>query len=283
MIGVLAAGGLVGALHLLWQAAVTGDPFFNLYTLWWSYDRVGFGPGHGVTPQGHNLNLARINTVYSIRVGLHDLFGWAGFSWILLPFGFFAARKNGPALRAGSVVFVLLILYTAYWVGSWIFGPRYQYEGLFSLTVLSAAGLCWLAGWPYRPGEPYTPRAGWAKLRPLLVTAAFAVLLTVNLAMYLPPRLEAMRELYGISRTALAPFEGGAASLAPAVIIVHSDHWTGYGELLELEDPFLTSPFIFTWGVRSGIYETLAEEWPDRAIFHYYADEPGVFYTGPRP
>ena len=281
--GVLIVGALVGSLHLLWQAAATGDPFFNLYELWWSYDRVGFGPGYGVTEQGHNLNLARINTVYSIRVGLHDLFGWVGYSWILLPFGVWAARKDGRTLMTGSVVFVLLGLYGAYWVGSWTFGPRYQYEGLFSLTILSAAGLCWLAGWPHRPGEAYISRTGSGRLRPLFVTAVFAGLLAVNLAMYLPVRLDAMRNLYGISRAALEPFERAEATLAPAVIIVHSSHWTGYGALLDLEDPSLTTPFIFTWGVRSGIYETLAEHFPERAVYHYYPEQPGVFYTGLRP
>ena len=279
---VLVVGAAVGSLHLLWQTAATGDPFFNLYTLWWPYDRVGFGPGHGVTEQGHNLNLAWINTVYSIRVGLHDLFGWPGFSWILLPFGVWAVRKDGRTLMTGSVVFVLLILYGAYWVGSWTFGPRYQYEGLFSLAILSAAGLCRLAGWPVRPGESYVARKGRAKWRPLLVTAVFAGLMAVNLTMYLPPRLETMQDLYGISRADLAPFEA-AAGLAPAVIIVHSSHWTGYGALLDLEDPYLTTPFIFTWGVRSGIYETLAEEWPEREVYHYYPEQPGVFYTGLRP
>ncbi len=280
--GVAVAAALVGSLHLLWQAAATGDPFYNLYTLWWEYDRVGFGPGFGVSDSGHNLRLARINTSYSVKVGMHDAFGWLGYSWILLPFGVWAARRDWRTLLTGAVIFVLLLLYGAYWVGSWTFGPRYQYEGLFSLTILSAAGLCWLAGWPLRSGDRVVSRDGRAKLRPLLVTAAFAGLLAVNLVMYLPVRLNTMRDLYGISRSAFEPFEI-AEELAPAVVIVHSDHWTGYGALLDLEDPFLTSPFIFTWGVRSGIYETLAEHFPERAVYHYYPDEPGVFYTGSRP
>jgi hypothetical protein len=250
--------------------------------LWWEYDKVGFGPGYGVSDSGHNLRLARINTRYSIIVGMHDAFGWAGYSWILLPFGVWVVRRDVRTLLAGSVFPVLLFLYGAYWVGSWVFGPRYQYEGLFSLAILSAAGLCWLAGWPIRPGEPYVSREGRAKLRPLLVTAGFAGLLAVNLVMYLPVRLETMRDLYGISGSVLEPFEA-AAELAPAVVIVHADRWTGYGALLDLEDPFLTSPFIFTWGVRSDIYQVLAEHWPERDVYHYYPDEPGVFYTGPRP
>ncbi|HUF38400.1 MAG TPA: hypothetical protein VMN57_07750 [Anaerolineales bacterium] len=281
--GVALIGALIGSLHLLWQAAAAGDPFFNLYTLWWPYDRAGFGPGFGVTDQGHNLNLAWINTAYSLRVGWHDLFGWPGFSWILLPFGVWAVRRDGRTLLAGSVAPVLLVFYGAYWVGSWTYGPRYQYEGLFSLALLSAAGLCLLAGWPLRPGERDSARQGAARLRPLLAAGLFAALLAVNLAMYLPVRLDSMRALYGISGAALAPFEAAEGSLAPAVVIVHADHWTGYGALLDLQDPFLTSPFIFMWGAPRGIHATLADYFPGRAIFHYYPEEPRVFYTGPRP
>ena len=34
-------------LYLLWQYSLTGNALLNPYTLWWPYDKVGFGPGHG--------------------------------------------------------------------------------------------------------------------------------------------------------------------------------------------------------------------------------------------
>ena len=80
---VVAIGGLalgIGALIFLWQYAVTGDALQNPYTLWWEYDKFGFGPGHGVTENGHSFNLARINTRFSLRVGYSDLFGWTKYS-----------------------------------------------------------------------------------------------------------------------------------------------------------------------------------------------------------
>ena len=111
---------LVGSLQLLWQFAATGDPFLNLYTLWWEYDKVGFGPGYG--RYGHTLNLARVNTEFSLQVGSRDLFGWAMYSWIFIPFGIFAARRNGAALLVGSVFISIVAVYTFYWIGSWLFG-----------------------------------------------------------------------------------------------------------------------------------------------------------------
>jgi len=89
-------------------------------------------------------------------VGKGDLFGWATYSWIFLPFGLVALflRRNWRGLMLAAVFPSLVFFYLAYWVGAWIYGPRYYYEGLFSLTLLSGAGIAWLAGWPIAPESP---------------------------------------------------------------------------------------------------------------------------------
>jgi hypothetical protein len=102
-----------------------------------------------------------------------------------------------------------------------------------------------------------------------------------NLIFYLPNRLNFMFGLYEISQARMAPFlTPEAQALTPAVIIVHGDRWTDYGALLELEDPFLTTPFIFTFGDKSTLKETLQATYPERGIYHYYPDsEPHKFFT----
>jgi hypothetical protein len=68
----------------------------------------------------------------------------------------------------------------------------------------------------------------------------------------------------------------------PALIIVHSNAWHFYGALLELEDPFLTTPFIFAWGQHPTTDAVLQNDFPGRTVYHYYEDEPGVLYMYPR-
>jgi hypothetical protein len=82
---------LFAGLYLLWQYALTNDALLNPYTLWWDYDSIGFGPGHGRSEAGHTLQKALFNTPHSLDVGTLDLFGWGTFSWIFLPFGVWAA------------------------------------------------------------------------------------------------------------------------------------------------------------------------------------------------
>lgn len=280
-LGILALG--AGALNFLWQYAATGDPFLNPYTLWWEYDKIGFGPGIGVTKNGHSLRMAWINTRYSLWVGWQDLFGWPNFSWLFLPFGLIAlvrlarfSRTRGlRAILTASLFPTLVLVYTAYWIGSWLFGPRYYYEGLPSLTLLSAAGICWLAGWPVLPEEPWRSFSGRLKIRPLAVTGLVALLLAMSALFYTPARLEMMKGLYGVERAHMAPFETPEAQeKAPALVIVHpAKEWIEYGTLLELQNPFLDTPFIFVISRGAAQDARVASRFSERNIYHYYPSD----------
>lgn len=273
----------VGA-YILWQYYLTGHALLNPYTLWWSYDQVGFGPGHGRSAEGHSLYLAWVNTRHSLEAGSADLFGWWTLSWVFLPFGLWAARRNPKGLLVGSVAFSTVLVYMAYWIGASLFGPRYYYEGLFSLTLLSAAGIAWLAGWPFRQAHAYTRFWGWKKMRPLLVVFVLGVLVSMNLALYIPIRLGGMFGLYNIERSDQLPFESPAAQeLTPALVIVHSKRWMEYGALLDLEDPHLTTPFIFAWSINPTTDASLADDFPDRSVYHYYPERPFQLYIEPVP
>lgn len=285
---VMIAGGLalgIGATIILWQYAVTGDPLLNPYTLWWPYDKFGFGPGFGHTEGGHTLHLAEINTRFSLRVGYSDLFGWGRFSWIFLPFGILAVvlRKNWRGILVGAVFPSLVCFYMAYWVGAWLFGPRYYYEGLYSLTLFSALGMAWLAGWPIQPGEPWPRYRSWKRLRPLAVFAITLLLIIGNLVYYIPPRLAIMRGLYDMDRSDLDPFlTDRAKEFVPALIVVHPRSWMEYGVLLDLQTPDLDSDFIFVFSRGDEKDKALRDEFPERNIYHYYPHKPYEFYTAPR-
>ncbi len=265
---------LVGSLHFVWQYAVTGDPLLNPYTLWWEYDKIGFGPGYGVTQQGHNWALARHNTAFGFSAGYSDLFGWGKISGLFLPFGLWAVRRERKVWPLVGVFPVLVLLYMAYWVGAWLFGPRYYYEALYSLTLLTAAGIAWLAGWPTRLGETWRQYGGWRRARPLAVTALVALLVVGNLIFYTPERVGGMRGMFGMQRSNLESFlTPETQAMPPALVIVHTHNWREYAMLLELADPFLDTPFIFIWSRGPKSNAAIEAEFPDRAMYHYYPGE----------
>jgi len=271
---------LLCSLQLAWQAAASGDPFKNLYTLWWEYDKVGFGEGFGRF--NHSLDLAINNTLLGLKAGASDLFGWGTISWLFLPLGVWASRRKRQAWLVSSVFPAIVVLYSAYWISGVLFGPRYYFEGLYSLTLLSAAGIAWLGGW-LAEGIKKIPLT---KVRPLIITAWLGFLLAANLAFYLPIRLQGIYALYGIQRSMLDPFlTEDVQSLSPALIIVHPDWWTKYGGLLELQDAYLDQPIIFAITRNrindAALVESIIET--DRAVYYYYPDDPFKIYSSPRP
>ncbi len=300
---VLAVGALalaVAALLPLWQWALTGDPWLNPYTLWWPYDHIGFGPGIGRAEGGHSLTWAWINTRFSLRAGMHDLFGWPHLSWLFLPFGLWALRWDRDAWLVLAAFPGLVLIYAAYWIGAWLFGPRYYYEALPGLAVISAAGICWLAGWASTRGsaagrtqEEVSGRAWGARmavsgaarllgrLRRPAVGALVLTLLTLNALFYLPIRLGGMRGLYGMSRAAQRPFE--KVDLGPVLIIVHPiKHWSEYGTLITLEPPFSESDLLFALSRGREQNERVAAAFPGRRVYHYYPDDRLKLYPEPR-
>ena len=268
---------LVGALFPVWEFAVTGNPFTDPYTLWWSFDRIGFGPGIGLEPGGHTLSNGIQNARVMVSDLNKDLFGWAGLSWLFLPFGLWANRRNRAAWITMGVFVCLVICYVFYWASVIRYGPRYYYEGLYGLTLTSAAGALWLAG--------SLKSRGWHKLRFIMVCGFLASMVCYNLVAYLPGRFNQLYGLYGIHRSQMSPFlTTQARAKTPALVIVHTQKiWTEYAGLLELEDPWLTSPFIFAWSNNGSISDAaLAAQYPGRQIIYYYTDEPDQLFSRPR-
>ncbi len=272
---VLLVVGLAGLLFV-WQDAVTGDPGLNPYTLWWSYDRLGFGPGIGPMPGGHSLQLAINNTRHSLHAWQHDLFGWPYLSWILIPFGLISLRSRREAWLTFGIFPSLVVVYVAYWVGSWLLGPRYFVEAVPALAALSAAGAVALVGRLRSGGSPGR-RAG------VLVTSTLLGLMAVNLFGYIPVRLGGLRGLYGINRTRIAALD--RSDLTTVLIIVHpTPDWTSYGALLLLTYPFRKhSPLLLAYSQGSEQDQRVSQAYPDRVAYHYYPDDPQHLFTEPRP
>jgi len=265
--GIAALTMAVGVILPLWQWTQTGDAWLNPYTLWWPYDRMGFGKGVGPLATGHTLQQAWINTRMSLYAWQHDLFGWPYLSWAFLPLGLWSLRRRAEAWLALAIFPALIVVYMAYWVGSWLLGPRYFVEGLPMLASISAAGIVWAGGWAQAGA-----RGG--RVRRLATAALLAAALLANVGLYLPLRLGGLRGLFGISRSAIVAFQ--EVDPGAAVVIVHRNpYWHGYGNLLTLTPPFLESELKLIYERGPEIDARAAALFPDLPVYHYYPDEPG--------
>lgn len=274
LLGIAAGATAVAGLLPLWQYAVTGDPWRNPYTLWWSYDRIGFGPGIGVMEGGHTLSLAYTNTRHSLKAGLHDLFGWPYLSWLFLPFGWYALRREAAARLLFFALPSLVLTYAAYWIGAWLLGPRYYYESLPGLAIASAAGVGWLGGW-------LSETEGVLKARRLAMTVLVLLFTAANVLLYWPARIGGLHGLYGIDAATLRPLRD--PELDGSLIFVDAHHWSEYGNLLPLRPPFSERDLLVAWARGPGPNARVRAVFPDRRPLYYEPDQPGVLFRSPPP
>ncbi|MFQ3535912.1 MAG: glycosyltransferase family 39 protein [Aggregatilineales bacterium] len=249
----------------------TGDPFANTYTMYWEYDKVGFGEGHGLNRGGHSLTWAFRNMRADLTFWFRDVFGFTlhgqveaflrqhlgygfgvGLGWLLLAIGLVAGRKQLWLWLSFGFFAAPVISGLFYWIGSVVHGGavysvRYYYEGIFGACLVAAYGLVgFIRGLPVRT-------VGYAALI-LACIASLVGYTPARLREPLPP--DHASGLYGFNRVSRAQIEAVKAMRVqlgeperPVLVIVlrregERDNWRDYGALLALTDPYLKSDII---------------------------------------
>ncbi len=161
---------MLAAIVPINNTLAVGSPTKDLYTLVWSYDRVGFGTCCGRS--GHTLEKGIRQAGFDLSLTSADLFGWQigsmmqpdgtikpemgnhlltqanywykegddwvliGISWILLPFGFLVAyrRKASFVVLWVAVAFSWLRFASAYQDGAQLTNPTFAW--LWIITAL---------------------------------------------------------------------------------------------------------------------------------------------------
>jgi 4-amino-4-deoxy-L-arabinose transferase-like glycosyltransferase len=269
---LVAAGAMAMAAILpLYQWAVTGDPLLNPYTLWWPYDRVGFGPGFGAMPGGHSFHYAWVNLRQDLTNAATDVLGWPMLSWVPLLLGLALAprRRRDWALLAPFACLVTAYLF--YWIGSpsRLWGPRYYFEGFAGLWLLGAVGL--VKAWDWAEA-----RSRWLRIAGV---GAVACLLAANLFLLIPARWQEAHGFYGISRAQYRPILD--ADLHNALVIVYADRWLEYGAMLGEMSPTLDGEVVYARGSDPETDAAVIAQHPGRAV--YYLAKGRLSTTYPPP
>ncbi len=254
----------------LHNAAATGDATANLYQFVWEYDQIGFGPDHGRyghTPEGALRNMRQDLSLWS-----SDLFGWqmspafhdwlagqtgwqlgAGISWLLLPIGLAASRRNPWAWLLSGMFLGLVAVHLLYWIGAQTYSARYYAEAIPALALISAAGVRALAGrFPAR-----------------LIYGLLLAALSVSLLTYTPPRLAALWRLNDIGRDDIAALEDLRDGRPVLMLVTGAERrsWREWGTYMALTSPDLMSDVVAArehgW---PGELDAILARFPDRQI-----------------
>lgn len=253
---------LLPVTHAVW----TGDPLLSPYVLFWPYDRLGFGPGHGTLPGGNTLWLGLGSALISLGNLASHLLGWPACSlvFVALLFAYRPVKFWDLFLLATAVS--LILGYVLYWTNGDVFGPRYIYESSSALFVLSAAGMV-------RVGQSMTLRG-----RRVLV-AAVGLLVTLNLTAYLPRQLNRYHGLYGITAEPVRILE--SVPMHQALVVVRDQGgWKDYAGAFALNRPGLDGDVVYASECPE-LIEPLLASFPGRSV--YYFDGHEIYPWSERP
>lgn len=250
LLGFVPLALIVPYSNLLW----TGDPLLFPYELVWPFDRLGFGPGHGLRPEGHTVWAGLEGVAISTWLLATHLYGWPALSLIFSVLLFLFKPRHPWHLFLGATVLSLILAHVPYWTNDTLYGPRYFYEGTSALCILSAGGIVAIRRWL----QARSRRHGWA------FCAALALLIGIDLLLYLPGQFQKYYGLYGITARPRQLLQ--QAGLHNAVIIVHSEKWQDYAVPFALNTPSLDGDVVYA---SECPVERLQADFPGRPIYYF--------------
>lgn len=265
-------------VYIAYNWLQTGDALTTPRTLFSPGDRYGFGDGIGFYGR-HTLAAGLVNLDQLLTALLIDLFGWPFYLTLaFVPCAFLRLlhrRKDEHARVALRWdIFCLLMLsalvvaQVGYFYHGIFLGPRYLFETLPFLLLLTARGITALAATleglarSLMPQPPDIERATSPILSSrALVGLALLALMSCNLLYFMPRQLNLHTNFTGLP--SFKPVDTGTIyAFHPASAVIVTSDWGVYNYILwPLNDPDLRGPTIYAYAPNA---DTLAQV---RAIY----------------
>jgi hypothetical protein len=170
-------------------------------------------------------------------------------------------------LLLAAVVVSLIGVHLAYWTPGLMYGPRYYFEAIGAMVLLSSRGILGLAAWLAIPLRAYLPRLS----TPRLWTSAVLLILVGGLVIwnfhsYAPARFRESTDWYNINANGLRTVK--AAGISHAVVFVREDQWTDYAPFFSQDTPALDTGIVYAIDLGSENASLMAE-YPGRSYYLY--------------
>jgi hypothetical protein len=281
----VAVGFVPPLLFILYEnRQLTGEWLRFAQDLVGSYDRPGFGPGHG-DAQGHTPALGVYNALVYLRTLATVFDGWPA-PLALAPLFLGLLAWVGEATRRKLAWDALLWLgalglvgaYFLWWSSTTIFGPRYWYEAMPFLLLVAGRGLDLLgrvAAWGVAGAKANSVR--W-----LAPGAIFALLALYTISQSVPYWVGQYSDYNGISVAALRNAE--QANIKNALVFVELDPAKpnrDYGKVFFANDPLLRGERVYARDLGPERNRGLAAQFPGRTPYWLPLDGPPQPGFGP--
>lgn len=271
-------------LSLDFNVLLTHSLWLTPRALFFAGDRWGFGPGVGFYGQ-HTLAAGLVNLDELLTSLQIDLFGWPFYftlAFIALPF--ITRKANAIDWFLLACLVILVGAYIGYFYHGIYLGPRYLFETLPFLLLLTARGIfalaessIALAGWlrPRRQSGA-APRGGFSVATFVLVIA----LLLCNLLYYMPRQLTLYNNYSGLPAGYHVDLSAIYHPPMHNAIVVTSDYTIYQFVLFPLNDPYLHDSVTYAFATTDADYNELRAAFPGRQLYTLeIAPDGSVQYT----
>ena len=276
------------ATLLAYNVYTTGHPLLFAYEIYWPFDTIGFGPGHGL--QGHSIGDGLHDTRTKLSELSRYLYGWPlRLSVVPMMIASLASlselgRAARSRIRRGrvrldrvavvdlfllSTIVVLVALYFAYWGNDAYRGPRYYFAAIGAMALLTARGLERLASGLDRllDGRLRAPR--WAPLAAVLLLATGQT--GWSYTHYAPRTFGSYDNYYNINNEGVRQIQ--AAHLRNAVVFITSNEnpyaWPDYVPYYFQNSVALDSNVVYALDLGDGWDSALMSAYPGRSAYRY--------------
>ncbi|HEX6543944.1 MAG TPA: glycosyltransferase family 39 protein [Ktedonobacterales bacterium] len=260
------ACGLV--LYLLYNRVQTGSATLLPRTLFFPGDRYGFGQGIGFYGQ-HTLAAGMVILDQLLSILLIDLYGWPFYLTLaLLPLAFLRRDSRTRWDIFCALLLALLISAQAgYFYHGIYLGPRYLFETLPFLLLLTARGLTALAAILARLARALGAAHPSPRLAAAVAGLLLVVLLGCNLLYYSPRQAQIYHGYTGLP----AGMKVDARALYafhPQQAIILTNNWFIYNYILwPLNDPHLHGATLYAYAPSPDVLSRLRKEYPHRTLY----------------
>jgi hypothetical protein len=264
--------GVCVALYLAYNTLQTGSPFLLPRTIFNPSDRYGFGQGVGFYGQ-HTLAAGFVNLDQLLTILLIDLYGWPFyFTLAFIPLAFLRRRQElAWDFFCLAMCALLILAQVGYFYHGIYLGPRYLYDSLPFLLLLSARGMTALSMSLISVVSQMAPTLASVKRRRVaargLVAALVLALVGSNVFYYLPRQAVVYRNYTGLPVT--EPLQVTTVyAFHPQHALVLTGDWFIYNYVLfPLNVPDLTGETLYAYAPSSTVIAQLEQQYPARAIY----------------
>ncbi len=293
-------------ISLIFNILLTGNIFITPRSLFFAGDHWGFGQGVGFYGQ-HTLAAGFVNLDELLTILAIDLFGWPfylSFAFLVMPF--LTRRAVNTDWLLLTAAGIMTGAYIGYFYHGIYLGPRYLFETLPFLLMLTARGIIALAEtgkdvrvkmrgdrkcFPYisssqRVGETLAVSPHFLKRPKSLISSSVitvllvAILVSCNILYFMPRQVALHQNYTGLSAGISIDLDTIYHPPLHNAIVVTGDYSLYQFVLFPLNDPYLHDSVIYALASNPSDYAELRLAYPGRALYQVTVSVDGsIRYT----